>query len=153
MERQICFCSLSQMIRMYFSKCVSQENCLDSSVSWLHQPSLFAGSFLGHHCLVAILLLTSLAAAFVALWMQRLFSSDAYMYSNILTTDLNVVLKKESRHSGYAYICYSGLPGMFDLDLLQQIKKKKCIKCTFLIQHILEQNSIYMWRSSVIFCF
>lgn len=56
-----------------------------------------------------------------------------------------LVLKK-SKHCGYAYICYAGLPGMFDLyHLLQQIKKKKCIKCTFLIQHILEQNRIYMW--------
>lgn len=43
---------------------------------------------------------------------------------------------------------------MFDLYLLlQQIKKKKCINRTFLIQHILEQSSIYMWQASVIFCF
>lgn len=61
------------------------------------------------------------------------------MYSGISTTELDGVLKKESEHSGYAYICYSGRAGMFDLYLLlQQIKKKKCIKCTFLIRHVLE---------------
>lgn len=47
-----------------------------------------------------------------------------------------------------------GWAGMFDLYLLlQQIKKKKCIKCPFLIQHILEQSSIYMWQAPVLSCF
>lgn len=40
---------------------------------------------------------------------------------------------------------------MFDLYLLlQQIKEKKGIKYPFVIQHILEQSSIYMWQAPVL---